>query len=190
MTRIIATLVFSLIFSSLSLSALAETYPINSAHTFAYFEVDHLGLSKIRGRFDSTSGSITIDKDKTKGSVEVTIDTRSISTGVPKLDEQLRGAEFFDAQKYPAITFKSTNATFADEELVEVTGDLTMHGVTKQISLQVNSFSCIQHPAMKKTACGAMAETTIRRSDFGIKTGLPGTGDDVAIRISMEAYAQ
>lgn len=183
MLRILATLALS----GVTLGAMAEDYTIDSNHTFPHFEIKHLGLSTFRGRFDKTSGTITLDTAKKKGSVEVTIDVNSVSTGVEALNDHLRKADFFDVEKYPTITFKSTEFTFADEELIEVAGTLTMHGVSKPISLQVNSFICTVHPMSKKPVCGADMETTIRRGDFGITYGSPNLGDEVTIRINVEA---
>lgn len=183
MLRILAALALS----GVTAGALADDFTIDPNHTFAHFEVKHLGLSTFRGRFDSTQGAITLDKARKGGSVEVTIDANSVSTGVAKLDAHLKTADFFDTEKFPTITFKSTEMTFADEELVEVSGNLTMHGVTKPISLQVNNFICTQHPMSKKPVCGADLETTLRRSDFGINYALPNVADEVTIRINVEA---
>lgn len=166
----------------------AEVYPLNEGHTFAYFEVNHLGFSTYRGRFDKTKGAVTLDVANKKGSVDVTIDANSVSTGVPALDDHLRKPDFLEVKTYPTIKFKSTELKFDNDELVAVTGNLTLHGVTKPVTLEVTSFNCGKHPMTQKPACGADAQTTIKRSDFGIKYGIPNVGDAVTIRIQAEGY--
>jgi polyisoprenoid-binding protein YceI len=166
----------------------AETYVIDSRHTFPSFEISHFGLSTFRGRFDKTEGSIVLDRAAKSVKVDVTIDVASISTGVEKLDEHLKAPDFFDAARFPSITFKSTQATFKGDVLTAVTGDLSMHGVTRPVTLKVNSFTCKEHPLKKIPACGADAEATIKRSDWGISTYAPAIGDDVRLLIEVEAH--
>lgn len=167
----------------------AETsYVIDPTHTFPTFEISHLGFSTFRGRFDKTEGVITLDTAKKTGSVEVTIDVNSVSTGVPKLDAHLKKDDFFDAAKYPTITFKSTKFKFDGDELDEVTGDLTMHGVTKSVTLDVDDFVCKQHPLAGVWACGANLETKIKRSEWGISTYSPNVGEEVTLKIEVEAH--
>ncbi len=165
----------------------ADTYEIDPTHTFPTFEISHLGLSTFRGRFDKTSGTITLDLAKKTGSVDVTIDVNSISTGVAKLDEHLKKPDFFDAAKYPTITFKSTRFKFDGNELDEVEGLLTMHGVTKPVTLDVDDFVCKPHPMRQTPACGANLEATIKRSEWGISTYSPNIGEEVALKIEVEA---
>lgn len=165
----------------------ADTYEIDPTHTFPTFEISHLGLSTFRGRFDKTSGTIVLDLAKKTGSVDVTIDANSVSTGVAKLDEHLKKPDFFDTAKYPTITFKSTAFKFDGDELDEVTGDLTMHGVTKSVTLDVDDFVCKPHPMRQTPACGADLEATIKRSDWGISTYSPNIGEEVKLKIEVEA---
>jgi polyisoprenoid-binding protein YceI len=150
----------------------AETYVIDSRHTFPSFEISHFGLSTFRGRFDKTEGSIVLDRA-----------AKSV-----KVDEHLEAPDFFDAARFPSITFKSTQATFKGDVLTAVTGDLSMHGVTRPVTLKVNSFTCKEHPLKKIPACGADAEATIKRSDWGISTYAPAIGDDVRLLIEVEAH--
>ncbi len=186
MKRILLTIALC----GVALPALADNYKIDSSHAFTYFEVNHLGLSTFRGRFDKTTGSATLDRAKQQGSVEVTIDVNSVSTGVEKLDTHLKNADFFDVEHFPVITFKSSDFRFEEDELVQVVGDLTMHGQTRSVTLEVRSFVCKDHPMTRKPACGLDAELQIRRSDFGIKYALPAVGDEVTIHIEVEAHKQ
>jgi polyisoprenoid-binding protein YceI len=166
----------------------ADTYAIDPTHTFPTFEVNHLGFSTFRGRFDKTEGTITLDLAKKTGSVDVTIDANSVSTGVEKLDAHLKNEDFFDTAKYPTITFKSTKFKFDGNKLDEVEGNLTMHGVTKPITLDVDDFVCKDHPMTKKPACGANLEAKIKRSDWGITYLSPNVGEEVKLKIEIEAH--
>lgn len=168
--------------------AAPETYTIDSTHTFPSFEINHLGFSTQRGRFNKTTGTIVLDQAARKASVDISIDASSISTGLEKLETHLRTEDFFDTAKYPAITFKSTGATFKGDKLATVSGDLGMHGVTKPVTLTVTAFHCGYNPVYKKDACGADAATTLKRSDFGINYALPAVGDEVRLLIQIEAH--
>jgi polyisoprenoid-binding protein YceI len=170
--------------------AAPETYTIDPRHTFPSFEVNHLGFSTQRGRFNSTSGTIVLDRAARSASVEVSIDVRSINTGLDKLEQHLVAEDFFYATKYPKINFKSTHARFEGDKLVALDGDLTMRGVTRPVTLTMSSFYCGMHPILKKPACGADAMTMIKRSDYGINYALPAVGDDVKLLIQVEAHKQ
>jgi polyisoprenoid-binding protein YceI len=167
----------------------ADTYTIDPNHTFPSFEVTHLGWSTFRGRFDRTSGTVTLDLAKKTGSADIAVEVASISTGVDKLNEHLRTPDFFDAAKYPTITFKSNSFKFEGDKLVSLSGDLTMHGVTKPVTLTVDSIKCGTHPFMKVPACGAGAHAVIKRTDWGIGTYPPTiVGDEITLRIQIEAH--
>jgi polyisoprenoid-binding protein YceI len=168
--------------------AAPETYTIDSTHTFPSFEINHLGFSTQRGRFNKTTGTIVLDQAARKASVDISIDANSISTGLEKLEAHLRAEDFFDVAKYPTITFKSTGATFKGDKLATVSGDLGMHGVTKPVTLTVTAFHCGHNPVYKKDACGADAVTTIKRSDFGINYALPAVSDEVRLLMQIEAH--
>jgi polyisoprenoid-binding protein YceI len=167
----------------------ADTYKIDPNHSFPSFEINHMGFSTFRGRFDKTSGTITIDVAKKAGSADVTIDVDSVSTGVDKLNTHLKSPDFFDAAKFPTITFKSSSFKFKGDTPVAVTGDLTMHGVTKPVTLTVDSFACKPHPLLKVPACGAGASAVIKRSDWGIGSYPPAIlGEEVTLKIQVEAH--
>jgi len=168
--------------------AAPETYTIDSTHTFPSFEINHLGFSTQRGRFNKTTGTVVLDRAAKKVAIDISIDANSISTGLEKLEAHLRAEDFFDVAKFPAITFKSTGAKFEGDKLVAVNGDLTLHGVTKPVMLTVTAFHCGHNPAYKKDACGADAATSIKRSDFGINYALPAVSDQVNLLIQVEAH--
>jgi polyisoprenoid-binding protein YceI len=168
----------------------ADTYVIDPTHTYPMFEVSHLGFSTTRGGFNKTGGTIVLDMAKKTGSVDIVIDATSLATPVPKLDDHLKNEDFFNVAKYPAITFKSNQLAFEGDALKSVTGDLTMHGVTRPVTLEVTHFVCKEHPMTKKPHCGADAHTTIKRSEWGITTYSPAVGEDVKLKIQVEATKQ
>ncbi len=171
-------------------SARAEpvSYIVDPKHTYASFEINHLGFSTARGRFDRTTGNIVLDAAAGSGQIEIIIDTASIDTGLAKRDEHLRATEFFDVDRYPTMKFVAASLRFDGDRLVSADGQLTMLGKTRPVSLRVTHFGCGQHPIHDRPACGADAETTIRRSEWGMTTYVPTIGDEVTIRIGVEAF--
>lgn len=168
--------------------AAPESYTVDPRHTFPSFEVNHLGFSTQRGRFDRTRGRIILDRQAQHVTVEITIDAASIDTGLDDLEARLREADFLDVEKYPTITFKSTGARFRGETLVELDGELTMRGATRPVRLRVDNFRCGNHPVNKKPLCSADVFGTLNRSAFGIKHLVPLIGDEVKMLIQIEAY--
>ena len=168
--------------------AALESYTIDSRHTFPAFEVSHFGMSLQRGRFNKTTGKITVDRDAKSGSVDVTIDAASVDTGEAKLGEHLRNADFFNAAVHPNITFKGTKFNFDGDKVKSVDGELTMLGVTKPVTLTAQHFNCGNHPMNKKAMCGAEFTTTIKRTEWGMKYAVPAVADDVMLRINVEAF--
>ena len=175
-----------------ALPALAEpeNFRIDPNHTFPSYEVSHLGFSLQRGRFDRTSGRIMLDEAAQKCSVWAVIEVASVNTGVAKLDDHLKSEDFFNAAKNPEITFKSTDCTFEGTKVKSARGDLTVNGITKPVMLTANLFNCGAHPMLKIKDCGADLETTVKRSEFGMKYALPLLGDDVKLRINVEALKE
>ncbi len=165
----------------------ADSYTIDPRHSFPSFEIGHFGWSIQRGRFDKTSGRITLDRAAKTGTVEVTIDAASVDTGVGARDEDLRGEGFFDVEKYAAMTFKSTRVRFEGDNPVAVDGEFTLRGVTKPLTLTVINFHCGPNPFVKKEVCGADAVATIKRSGFGLTKFLPAISDEVKLLINVEA---
>lgn len=175
--------------SSLSVSAhAADEYSIDPNHTFPVFEVNHLGYSVQHGRFNKTSGKITLDMAAKKGSVDLTIDTASLDMGFPMWDEHMAADGFFNTAKFPTMTFKSNKLIFKDDKVVAAEGDFTLLGVTKPLTVSVNGFKCGENPMNKKPMCGANIGGTIKRSDFGMTKYVPAVSDEIKIHVPVEAY--
>lgn len=167
----------------------ADTYKIDSVHSEVGFRVRHL-VSRVSGRFTKFEGTIQLDEKNIQNSnVFVNIDVASINTDNIHRDTHLRTADFFDAEKFPAITFKSTSVKEVSKGQLEVTGDFTMHGVTKRIILPITSLGGMVSP-FKDFRAGFEGSLKINRQDFGVKSGGPVVGDDVDITISIEAVKQ
>ena len=169
-----------------SMNANAETYELDPTHTYPYFSISHLGFSTMRGRFNSSTGKITMDKAKGTGSIEIEVDMNSVDTAFEKRDQHLRSPDFFNAAEFPKMTYKSTKVTINKDDTAVVEGNLTLMGVTKPVTLKVNKITCGVHPFNKKDMCGFDATGTIKRSDFGIKYGLPAIGDEVTLHLEAE----
>ena len=171
-------------------SALAApvTYDVDPNHTYPSFEADHFGgLSVWRGKFDKTSGNIVLDKEKGSGSVTITVDASSIDFGHPKLNEHAKSPEMFDVSKFPDAVYKGTLENFKAGAPTQVKGELTLHGVTKPVTLTINQFKCMVNPVIKKEVCGADASGTFNRSDFGINFGDKyGFKQEVKLLIQVE----
>lgn len=189
---LLITRAFVVAAAAVSGSALAasETYTIDGRHTYPRFEYSHFGYSTQIGRFDKTSGQISIDKAAKTGSVDITIDAKSVDTGNTLFNEHIQGEDFFDTGKFPTISFKSTQMKFKGDQIAEVEGQLTIKGVTKPVKLTVTSFHCMPHPMLKKDACGANAVTQIKRSEFNAGKYAPHVGDDVTLTIAVEAIKE
>lgn len=179
--------------SALLLSAFAaaaaaapEKYTIESSHTYPSFEAPHLGISWWRAKFEKTTGSVTLDRAAKTGTVDITIDAASVDFGHAKMNEHALGPDFFDAAKYPTATYKGT-IKFDGDQPDEVDGQLTLHGVTKPVKLDIESFKCIQHPMLKKEVCGADAYGEFDRKDFGITKYADGDLGKVKLEIQVEA---
>ena len=166
----------------------ADRYTIDPTHTQVEFTYSHFGFSNITGRFDTVESEFLFDvQDPTKSSVKVTIPMASLSTGVEKLDAHLLNADFFDAEKFPTATFTSTAVTAAGEGQLKVAGDLTIHGVTRPVVLDVTINKIGEHPMAKTPAAGFDARTVVKRSDFGVGNYAPGVSDEVTIEITVES---
>ncbi len=165
-----------------------SSYTIDSRHTLATFEINHLGFSTQRGRFNNASGKIMLVPAQNSGSIEVSIDSASIDMGLDAWDKIMRGEDFFNVEKFPAMTFKSTKILFDGDKVIGAEGDFTLLGVTRPVKLAVRGFACGTHPINKKALCGADVSATIKRSEFGMIKYLPGISDDVFIEIPVEAF--
>src|ERR1700738_804147 len=181
--------------AALSLPAAATTpaRQIDPNHSAAQFAVRHLAISTVRGAFTKVSGTVQLDdKDIGKSTVDVTIDAASVDTRVPYRDKDLRSERFFDVEKYPTLTLKSTKVEQTEPGKLKVTGDLTIHGVTKQVILDVGGPTRPLKDPWGNQRAAANATTKINRQDFGVKwnakmdSGGLVVGDDVAITIDVE----
>lgn len=163
----------------------ADDYVLDDMHTAATFKISHLGLSWTYGRFDDVTGAFTIDPDDAaKTSFSLTIKTDSIDTNNKKRDDHLRSPDFFNVKQFPALAFKST-AVKAVEGGYDVTGDLTLHGVTKSATMALRGGAAAEFPkGVRRT--GYSTELKIKRSDFGMDKLLEAVGDDVYIAVSFE----
>jgi polyisoprenoid-binding protein YceI len=169
--------------------AAPATYNIDPGHTYPSFEADHMGgLSKLRGKFNSSSGKIVLDKEGKTGTVEINVDTSSLDFGHDKLNDHAKGADMFDVAKFPTATYKGKITKFDGAAPKEVQGELTLKGVTKPVTLTVGSFLCKMHPMQKKEVCGADASGTFNRADFGIDYG-KNFGFDMNVKLAIEVEA-
>jgi polyisoprenoid-binding protein YceI len=168
--------------------AQTSTWTIDPAHSSVNFQIRHMGVSNVHGSLDGLKGTVNFnEKDITKSSVDATIDATTISTGVDARDKHLKSPDFFDVDKFPTITFKSTSLTNTGGKL-QLIGDLTLHGVTKSVTLDVDGPAPPQTDAKGKTRSGFSAEGTLHRADFGVgsKFGAAMVGDDVKFSIDIE----
>ncbi len=166
--------------------ALADNYKLDEAHMGFYFKINHLGFSETMGRFNKAQGTFTLDADKS--SFDFTIDAASIDTGVEKRDDHLRSPDFFNVKQFPKLTFKSTGVTVSDDTY-SVAGDLTIHGVTRPITFQLQKIGEGDGPGGSYRS-GFSTTHVIRRSDFGMDKMLPAVGDEVTMMISFEGIRQ
>jgi polyisoprenoid-binding protein YceI len=173
-------------------AASTTTYIIDPSHTYPSFEADHMGgVSLWRGKFNTSSGTVTLDKAAGTGSVDIVIDTASIDFGHDAMNEHARAADYFDTDKHPQARYAGKLVDFVAGKPTRVAGTLTIRGITKPVDLKVNSFKCIPHPMHKRELCGADAFATIQRDDYGISAGKDwGFDMAVTLRIQVEAVAE
>ena len=177
-------------------SAQVSRWQIDPAHSEADFTIKHMGISNVHGRFGNVNGSLTLDDNGiTKSNVNATVDVTTVDTGVAQRDTHLKSPDFFDSAKYPEMTFVSKNLSSVDGQL-QLTGDLTLHGVTKSVTLAVEGPSKEQLDPYGKTRRAFSATTTIHRQDFGLtwngnlKSGDSVLGDDVKVELDIELIKQ
>jgi len=165
-----------------------EIYVIDTSHTIPMYEVTHLGFSQQRGTFTNASGRVTIERAAKKGTIDVSIATASVSTGSSALVGRLKGEDFFDVEKFPAMSYRSADLKFDGDNVVGADGELTLRGITRPVALKVTGFKCGTNPMNRRAMCGGEATATIQRSEFGMKWGLPAVvSDEVKIAIPFEA---
>ena len=183
---------FAILFSAvvaLSAFATVTNWTVDKAHSSLGFSITHLGISDITGSFKNFDVSVNSNKEDFSDAVfEVTADVASINTAIEMRDNHLKGADFFDAEKFPKLTFKSKSIQPAGKDRYKLTGDLTLHGVTKPVTLDVWYRGTIAHPRSKAPTSGFQVTGVIKRSDFGIGAGFPAPmlSDEVAIKADGE----
>ena len=165
------------------------TYVIDPSHTFPAFEADHMGgLSLWRGKINSTSGEIILDKKNKTGYVNVVMEMDSIDFGNDKMTKQAKSDDMFDVEEFPQAKYEGILINFQDGSPTKVEGELTLHGITKKVDLEIKAFKCKLHPFKLREVCGADIRGNIMRDDFGISYAkIMGFKMDVALRIGVEA---
>ena len=165
------------------------TYEIDPNHTFPAFEADHMGgLSLWRGKINSTSGEIVLDKKNKTGSVNVVMEMLSIDFGHDEMNKRAKSDDMFDIEEFPQASYEGKLINFQDGAPTKVEGELTLHGITKNVDLEIKAFKCRLHPFKLREVCGADLRGNIMRDDFGIKYGkMLGFKMSVSLRIGVEA---
>jgi polyisoprenoid-binding protein YceI len=185
MSRILLTFAAALLLAASA--AAQDVWKIDPAHSAAQFSVRHLGISTVRGAFTKVSGSAQFDEANAgKSSVQATIDAASVDTRVEMRDKDLRSPNFLNVEKYPTITFQSKKVEAAGQDKLKVTGDLTIHGVTKEVILDVDGPSAAMKDPWGNMRRGASATTKISRKDFGVNGAPMAVGDDITIMLDVE----
>jgi polyisoprenoid-binding protein YceI len=167
--------------------AAPSTYSTDANHTFAQFEYNHLGFSKQTSRFNTVTGTVTIDQAAKKGSADIIIDTKSVDTGSTFFNGHIQSEDFLSTTQFPTATFQSNDMIFKGDKPVELKGTLTLKGVSKPVTLAITHFECKKHPMSGVDYCGANAETKVKRTEFNMGKYAPNVGDDVTIMIAIEA---
>lgn len=174
--------------------AAPESYTIDPIHSFPYFAVDHLGISTIHGHFEKMTGKVVLDRAAKSGAIELTIPTATVNTGDQdkgsrprSRDDHLRTADFFNIAEFPQMTYKAAKLNFTGDTPSSIDGELTLLGVTKPVTLTITRFKCNPASGTAKEKCGADVTGKFRRSDFGMKTGIPNIGDEIMLLVNVEA---
>ena len=169
-------------------AAAPAVYRIEPEFTYAEFAVSHIGLSRQRGHFGRTQGTIVLDPERYSGSIDFVVDATSVDTGWNMRDEFLRSEAMFDTAHYPVIRFRSTQLVFDRQRLIGVAGDLTLRNVTRPVALKVERLECGKEPDSGRDGCGASVATSIKRSEFGINYALTLIGDDIDLSFEVTAF--
>ena len=186
-SRFAAAALFAATFAA---QAAPVAYNIDPQHTYPSFEADHMGISTWRGKFDHTSGTVTMDREAGTGTVDIVVDMNSGDFGLDALNKMAKGKELFESAKYPKAHFKGTLEGFTDGAPTRAVGTLELHGKTNPVTLDIKKFKCIQHPMFKREDCGADIYATIDREQFGMPAGKEyGFSMAVDLRIQVEAIA-
>jgi polyisoprenoid-binding protein YceI len=177
----------ALLAGAATVNAAEAHYTIDPTHTYPSFEADHFGVSMWRGKMNRSSGTVTLDRDAHSGTVKIAIEVGSIDFGLAALNTWAVGTEFFNTAQYPQATYVGKFTQFNGNVPTQVDGELTLHGITRPVSLTINSFACKPHPMLKREWCGADALATFQRDQFGLTAGKDyGFKMDVTLRIQVE----
>ncbi len=166
----------------------ADSYTIDPGYSMAHFEITRLGFSSQRGSFNKTSGKVSLDMAAKAGSVDFTINTRSIDMGSAAWTAHLSDEGLFNVKKFPTMTFRSDKLVFDGDKVVAAEGQFTMLGVTKPLKVSVNNFQCGVSVVDKRSMCSGNISAALKRSDFGLTKYIPVVSDEVAINVSVDAY--
>lgn len=167
--------------------AAEQAYTVDPTHTFITIQASHQGLSYMHAMFTKVSGKLWLDREKETGKVEINIDTTSLTFGSALMDKVIQGEDYFNAAKHQTATYKSSSIAFKNKKAVTVNGELTLLGVTKPVKLVIDSFTCMNHPMLKREVCGADAHAELDRSQFGMNKGADAEHPLVRILIGIEA---
>ena len=187
MTRLLTALVMGSLAAG-TVAGAPVTYTVDPMHTYPSFAADHMGLSVWRGKFNRTSGTVTVDREAGTGAVQIVIDTTSVDFGLDLMNQKAAEPDLFDLARYPQATYSGKLVDFVDGKPTRATGQLTFRGVTRPVDLEIRSFKCVPHPLNKRELCGADAVTTIKRDEYGMEAGKAyGFNMDVKLEIQVEA---
>ena len=188
--KILSRLAAAVLLCATAVQAAPVTYNLDPMHTYPSFEADHMGISTWRGKFDRSSGSVTMDREAGTGSLTIVVDLKSADFGLDAMNKSAKSKELFDVARYPRATFKGTLEGFTDGAPTRAVGTLELHGKTNPVTLEIRKFKCIPHPMLKREACGADVYATIDREQFGMAAGKEyGFSMAVDLRIQVEAIA-
>jgi polyisoprenoid-binding protein YceI len=169
----------------------SATYAIEPTHSFATFEIGHFGTSTNRGRFNKTTGTVTVDKAAKTGTLDVTVDTTSLDTGYDKFTKHVSSEEILNVAAFPTAKIVANKFVFNGDKIVEIDGNLTLHGKTNPVVLKAQNYNCYTSPMIKKEVCGGDFDATIVRSQYDVSYGLNyGFPDNVHLVIQVEAIKQ
>ncbi|MDD5388290.1 MAG: YceI family protein [Gallionellaceae bacterium] len=167
-----------------------ESFSLDPGHTFPSFEIHHQGVSVMRGKFNRSQGRVLLDPDGPGSRIEVRVDATSGDTGHDGLNQKLLGSAFFNTSQFPEIWFVSSEVAFKDGKPVSATGNLTLLGVTRPVTLEIRDYACTLQFLTRRPLCGADVHTSIKRSDFGMNYGIPLIGDEVKLAIEVEGFRE
>jgi len=172
--------------------AMAASYAIDPSHTYATFEIDHMGTSTNRARFDKKEGTIEFDRAAKTGKVDISLDVASVNSGFANFNKHLQSKDIFDAEQFPKARFVSDKFVFDGDKVAEVQGQLTLKGKTAPVTFKANKFNCYPSPMLqKREVCGGDFTAVIDRSQWGVNYGSNfGVPNDVRLVIQIEAVKQ